>query len=104
MEPLPIDGNTSLADQQNTLRFMESAGVFLKLLTYVRSPNGGGQKANLASFERTQQLPADLILAEVAPGQNAVSIVADHMAANRQVVFHERVFVSGVEKEVFGFR
>lgn len=106
MEQFPVDGSTTLAQQRDTLRFIELAGFFNKLLTYVSSSNTGeaGEKVNLASFERTQQKPPDLILVEVGDGQNAVSIIADQLANGKQVVFHEKVFVSGVKKEVLGFR
>lgn len=106
MDPFPIDGRTTLAQQRDTLRFIEIAGFFNKLLTYVSSSATGeaGQKINMATFERVQQKPADLILMEVGPGQNAISIIADQLQRGKQIVFHERVFVSSEEKEVLGFR
>lgn len=106
MAQFPIDGDTTLAEQRNTLRFIELAGVFNKLLSYLSSPNEGapGQKVNLASFEEVGHKPKDLVLVEVKPPATAVSIIADQLAAGRQIVFHERVFVSGAETEVLGFR
>jgi len=63
-------------------------------------------KTNVATFEDVPlgvSVP-DLVLVEVPAGQNAVSIIADQLSQGKTIVFHERVFVSGVEKEVLGFR
>lgn len=107
MENFPIDGNLSLPEQRNTLRFIELGGPF-KLLTYVKKPPAAGstQKVNVGSFSDvgpTVKVP-DLILIAVGPSDNSVSIIATQIAAGKQVVFHERVFVSGAEQEVLGFR
>ncbi len=106
MDPFPISGNTTLAQQRDTLRFIEVAGFFNKLLTYVSSSATGEaeEKINLATFERVQQKPADLILVEVGSDQSAVSIISDQLSREKQIVFHEKVFVSGQLKEVLGFR
>jgi hypothetical protein len=107
MEKYPIDGNASLEDQQNTLRFIELAGP-AKLLTYTKktSPTGSDAKVNLATFENIglgEEIP-ELVLMEVAGGQNAVAVISGQLAQGKTVVFHERIFVGGVEKEVVGFR
>lgn len=107
MADFPIDGSKPLPDQRSTLRFIELGGPF-KLLTYVkRAPLAGlTHKVNMASFGDvgpTVKVP-DLILVAVGPGDNPVSIIATQLATGKQVVFHERVFVSGAEQEVLGFR
>ena len=107
MDKVPIDGNTSLADQRNTLRFIEMSGPS-KLLTYTKktSPAGSTERVNNATFEGVglgDDVP-DLVLVEVSAGENAVSLIAGQLSQGKNVVFHERVFVSGVEKEVIGFR
>jgi hypothetical protein len=107
MDNFPIDGSLPLADQRNTLRFIELGGPF-KLLTYVKkAPQAGStQKVNVASFSDvgpTVKVP-DLILVAVGPGDNSVSIIADQIADGKQVIFHEHVFVSGSDQEVLGFR
>lgn len=107
MEKYPIDGNSSLVDQRNTLRFIELAGP-AKLLTYTKgsTPAGSNAKVNLATFENIglgKAIP-DLVLMEVAGGQNAVAVISGQLAQGKTVVFHERIFVGGVEKEVVGFR
>jgi len=107
MEKFPVDGSTSLEDQRNTLRFIELAGPG-KLLTYTKkpSPAGSTEKVNLATFENVGldvDVP-DLLLVEVPATGNAASIIADRLSQGKNVVFHERVFVKGTEKEVLGFR
>jgi len=107
MEKFPIDGTTSLTDQQNTLRFLELAGPF-KLLTYTKQadPANPDAKPNSATFDK---LPLgapvpQLILIAVEAGQNAADIIATQLAAGKRIVFHETVFVSGNDAEVIGFR
>ena len=107
MEKHPIDGNSPLADQQNTLQFIELAGP-AKLLTYTRkpSPEGSSAKVNLATFESIgldEDIP-ELVLVEVGGGQNTVAVISQQLAQGKTVVFHERIFVGGIEKEVLGFR
>jgi hypothetical protein len=107
MKTFPIDGNTSLADQQNTLRFIELAGP-AKLLTYTKKKNlaGSGAKVNAATFENIgldDEIPK-LFLMEVGGGQNAVAVISGQLAQGKTVVFHERVFVAGIEREIIGFR
>ena len=106
MERLPVDGNTSLKEQENTLRFAALAGPF-RLLTYVKKDPapGSSQKVNVASFE-TLSLDENVpepILVEVTQSQSAASIIADQLASSKHVLCHERVCVGGVEKEVLGF-
>jgi hypothetical protein len=107
MDKFPVDGSKSLADQRNTLRFIELSGPS-RLLTYTKktAPPGTTAKVNVATFEDVPlgvSVP-DLVLVEVPAGQNAVSVISDQLSHGKTIVFHERVFVSGVEKEVLGFR
>jgi hypothetical protein len=41
---------------------------------------------------------------EVGGGQNAVAVISGQLAQGKTVVFHERVFVAGIEREIIGFR
>ncbi len=107
MENLPVDGNASLADQQNTLRFIELAGPF-RLLTYKKktTTSGATQKINMGIFEDAplgSEIPK-LILVKIPSSGNAVSVIAEHLADGKQVVFHEHVFVDGKDAEIIGFR
>jgi hypothetical protein len=107
MEQIPIDGNTSLDDQQNSLRFIELAGPS-RLLTYTRKTSVGspGAKVNVATFQdlgRGDDV-LDLFLVQVTQSENAVSVISSQLAQGRTVVFHERVFVKGQTAEVIGFR
>lgn len=107
MENYPIDGNTTLLDQQKTLQFIELAKP-CKLLTYTKkagSPNLN-VKVNMAVFENIDfdEEIKELILIEVTHENSAIGIISEQLSNGKSIVFHERIFVKGSEKEVLGFR
>lgn len=96
-----VDGNLSLADQQNAIVFAEQANN-ARLFSYQK----GQAPANYATLEDVpmgQNIPP-LILVAVPVAASIGSTVATQLAAGKHLVFYSAVYVEGAEIKVAGFR
>lgn len=102
-----VDGGQTLAQQEQTLNFMEQV-TFAKVITYAKSSRTSvaGLTANEAALEDVPigQQPPPLHLEAVNNDTQASAVISGQVKKGKTVVFHERAFVESVEKIVMGFR
>jgi hypothetical protein len=91
-----IDGNYTLAETQNTVRFIEATGY--KLVSLVAD---GGTVNNVAGFEETDDIIRTSLL-ELAAGRNCGS--KGPPPAGSWVCCSDQVYVSGTKKPVGAYR
>jgi hypothetical protein len=101
-----VDGKKTIADQQDTLNFMEQFAA-AKVITYGESPQSTADlkvnEAVLMPVPLGQQPPAIELIA-VPAGGDVAAIIAAQIAAGKTVVFHEKCWVENKETVVVGVR
>lgn len=101
-----IDGKLKLAQQEDTLNFMEQQSLS-QLIAYSKSaePAPGGGNANAAQLDGPVAVQPPLLkLSKVPDGQDPATVIGPLLSAGSTVVFSAIVFVEGKETNVIGFR
>lgn len=101
-----VDGKKAIADQQDTLNFMEQFAA-AKVITYGESAQSTATlKVNEAVLMPVPfgQQPPQLVLIAVAAGDDVAKIISAQIALGKTVVFHETCWVENKETVVVGVR
>jgi len=103
---LLIDGAATLDQIRFTCGTTENL-EFCKLVHMEKRPVINDQRKNLATFTEVDpagDIPPDLVLIALTPGQSAASVIAAQLQAGKLLIFDEHIFVQNDDTEVLGFR
>lgn len=101
-----VNGNLKLAEQQQSLQFVEQM-TFAQVIAYSKtSRNNAAGTANEAVLDDVPigQQPPPIQLQAAKDEAEAAKITSDQIAAHRTIVFHSVVSVTGKDTIVIGFR
>ena len=101
-----VDGKNTLAQQQDTLNFMEQFTAS-KVITYGKNTQpSAGLKVNEAILLPVPfgQQPPPLELVAVAAGDDVAKVIAAQVSQGKSDVFHETCWVENQETMVLGVR